>query len=397
MIWRILSFIFVLGGIGISTDARALPRMISYRYWNCVACHDNPQGAGIMNADGQEIDRAQSFFSGPGQQFDRKLYAFLTANGRAIQDVRFIGTVSQPGTGPSSIKNEFMYRNVFQITKQVRTSLVVDATPKPYSAPAIPYPVYYKTPKTNGFALTRGQAYYRFHEAAGEGREVAAGRDYLPDGLNNANEFAFVRDRNRLGFSDVPWVIKGNIWTKTFQFQPYVFFPTSLENVNQAESGVGMLYERALDPSKNKYGEVGARSVLGGSLIFGTSHVEKRETGLLHFRAGPRPDMGVLVEGGLTNRQVIAPLVASFWQTASYFQFYWTPHQWLNATASLETLNVADPFPETAYREELALTARWSPNVTTKLSAALCSSTATSNCSLFAFFLYLKTGAIKVP
>jgi hypothetical protein len=44
----------------IATRAHAQPRMISYGYPNCLACHVSVQGRGLLNSYGRGIDIAQS-------------------------------------------------------------------------------------------------------------------------------------------------------------------------------------------------------------------------------------------------------------------------------------------------------------------------------------------------
>ena len=53
---KLLGFTILL--VSLSESAFALPNMVRLGYPNCVSCHINPQGGGILNPYGKGIDEA---------------------------------------------------------------------------------------------------------------------------------------------------------------------------------------------------------------------------------------------------------------------------------------------------------------------------------------------------
>ena len=94
----------------------ALPHMVRLGYPNCLSCHVNPQGGGLLNTYGKGIDAAQSWRAEEYKPSSLWLAGFLRAGGRVEQDFRVVTSeqLNSVPNGPLTGLNRsrFFYRNV---------------------------------------------------------------------------------------------------------------------------------------------------------------------------------------------------------------------------------------------------------------------------------------------
>src|SRR5262245_44662166 len=155
--------------------------MVRLGYPNCVSCHVNPQGRGILNAYGKGIDEAQSLRGGDYQPSPDGFVKTLSWNGRINQDLRAVLSLQlnhTPG-GPYTGLDRYSlsYRNVTTLTKSISVSAVIDGETESANRKGTDYdPVN----RSGSFAVRSALVQY----LPKEGIDVVAGLDALPTGLN---------------------------------------------------------------------------------------------------------------------------------------------------------------------------------------------------------------------
>jgi hypothetical protein len=73
---------------------------------------------------------------------------------------------------------------------------------------------------------------------------------------------------------------------------------------------------------------------------------------------------GILAEHDLTQRTEKTASLASFWQSTSYGQLFWSAREWLLPSLIVERLRVDRPYQEQLNAAKIELSARLSPHVT---------------------------------
>src|SRR5262245_43176393 len=109
--------------------------MVRLGYPNCVSCHIDPQGGGLLNSYGKGIDEAQSMRAGEYDTNDKGFLDRLSWNGRIEQDGRAVVSLQLRHTsgGPYTGTDRYRlsYRNVTRIWKGLRVSAVIDGENEP--------------------------------------------------------------------------------------------------------------------------------------------------------------------------------------------------------------------------------------------------------------------------
>ena len=331
----------------IQTSAFALPNMVRLGYPNCVSCHIDPQGGGLLNSYGKGIDEAQSLRAGEYDPADKGFLDRLSWNGRIEQDGRAVVSMQlshTPGRRPYAGIDRYRlsYRNVTRIWKGLRVSAVIDGENESANRNATDYD---PTSKQGRFGVRTALIRY----LPKEGIEFAAGRDALPTGLNIPDLTTFIKARNRLGFYDTHQQVKAFFWGKSWQVAPYVFFPNGNEPEIVREKGVGIVAE---------YDLLGkGRTVVGTNSLHGSDPSGTRNVVGIYTRVG-FGRWGVLAEHDFTDREareIIDPV--RFNQHASYAQIFFYPREWLWFSGVIERLSVEHPHADRlwAFKGELAM------------------------------------------
>ena len=231
----------------------AHPRMISYEYTNCIQCHVAPQGRGLLNSYGRGIDMEQSLsqedFTGRALgalidpkyaddswngQFGRVLLDFVVTN-RVNYDVE----KTAADTVFSGIYRQTIFlgkKKNFRISTEVGLRDTVLANTRLGAGLTA-------TGGENVF-LKKAMFEWRLKGKDGEGgREIAAGRDYLPLGLQLDDYTSYLLHLNRDGIYDYPLQVKYLAWQDKWLASAYLYGPTFDETGSHREWGGGGLYE----------------------------------------------------------------------------------------------------------------------------------------------------------
>jgi hypothetical protein len=350
---------FVLGAaiVTAAAPARALPTMIRLGYNDCASCHVSPQGGGLLTPYGHSIDKAQSLLGG-----DYQAAQDVVAGGplrgmvhdlRAVLQGRYDWRDGQVAS--HQFRPRIIYRNATALGHGVRVSATVTADgeraprpPRAYEPPVHTSSVFVNT------ALVQLRA--------GQGLEIAAGRDQLPSGINVPDLGAYIKSCNRLGYYDAPTQLKAHWWSKRHAFVPYGFGPAGNEAPGEREFGGGFLYE--YDFAGNQ------RTVLGVGLLHGDAPNGSRAVLSAYARLG-FGRWGLLAEHDFTDRTREVPEPVEFGQHASFAQLFWAVREWLVASAIGERLEVGGPFAQRLLAGRIEIAARLATQATVVVGAQL--------------------------
>jgi hypothetical protein len=311
-----------------ATRAQAQPRMISYGYPNCLACHVSVQGRGLLNSYGRGIEIAQSYskkdltailFGRTGNtedasgnwdgRFGNVLADFIFAS-RLNQ--RFESAKTDPTLAALYRQVVFLGENdAFRINAEV--GFLDSGLPDTSLGP--------NRVATGGDALFLKKALleWRFEQNGASGKEVAFGRDYLPLGLQIDDATTFILHLNRDGVYDFPLQLKYFVWNEKSLASIYAYGPTFQEPEDHREYGGGFLYER-----------------------YPTSHLALGVQGLAGIgNESDRARIGPYARWGITNKWALLAEAdySFFWnagppdhggyQVTAYLQLFYHHYEWL--------------------------------------------------------------------
>ena len=339
------------------TLASAAPRMISYKYPNCMSCHISIQGQGLLNPYGEAIDVAQSYLGESESGFLDYIKNLDLESDSTIQDIRssFKENIDLEDGGKSS-SFEAVYRNVhfFSQENMIRSNLEV-AYADGETADTL----------VGGYFIREGQdrlnlrkmtMEWRFRNNGDEGVELVVGRDYLPQGLQVGPMTSYYRLLNRAGRDDFPTQVKLFKWNTNYLATAYVFGPSGEEGSDNKEWGAGGFYERYLLEN---------RLALGVQGLTATSDAIDRTKVGLYARYGFTQSLGILAE--VDYAKVDLNGFTSFGgsdidQVTSYTRLYYFATEWLIPSATFEYAYLSNYVDPHFTKAKLSLDARISRN-----------------------------------
>jgi hypothetical protein len=234
--------------------AQGTPRMISYGYPNCMACHVSPQGRGLLNSYGRGIDLAQSYSK---KDFTALLFG-RTGNrndpngnwdgrfGNVLMDFLVTSRLNQriepDKTDPTLLA---LYRQIIFFDKEDRLRLNTEIGFLDSGLGDTRLGPNLTATGGGSVFLKKLLLEWRVeHNGSTSGKEVAFGRDYLPLGLQIDDYTSFILHLNRDGIYDFPLQLKYFAWDEKSLASVFVYAPTFEEPSRSREYGGGFLYER---------------------------------------------------------------------------------------------------------------------------------------------------------
>jgi hypothetical protein len=310
------------------TRAHAQPRMISYGYPNCLACHVSVQGRGLLNSYGRGIDIAQSCSK-------KDLTAILlgrmgnTEDATGNWDGRF-GNVLVDFLLASRLNQRFdpaktdptfaaLYRQVIFLGENDTLRINTEVGFLDSGLPDTSLGPNRTATGGNVAFLKKALLEWRFEQNGPSGKEIAVGRDYLPLGLQIDDATTFILHLNRDGVYDFPLQVKYFLWNENSLASIYAYVPTFQEPEDHREYGGGFLYERY--PTSNL--------ALGVQGLAGVGNESDR------VRIGP------YARWGITNKWALLAEAdySFFWdagppdhggnQVTTYLQLFYHHYEWL--------------------------------------------------------------------
>jgi hypothetical protein len=326
-----LSLLTVLAGPLIlltATRAHATPRMISYGYPNCLACHVSVQGRGLLNSYGRGIEIAQSYSK-------KDLTAILfgrTGNtedasgnwdgrfGNVLADFLLASRLNQR-IDPAKTDPTFaaLYRQVIFLSENDALRINTEVG---FLDSGLPYTSLGPNRIVTGgdvVFLKKALLEWRFEQNGPSGKEIAVGRDYLPLGLQIDDATTFILHLNRSGVYDFPLQLKYFLWNEKSLASIYMYAPTFQEPEDHREYGGGFLYER-----------------------YPTTHLALGVQGLAGVgNESDRVRIGPYARWGITNKWALLAEAdySFFWdagppdhggnQVTTYLQLFYHHYEWL--------------------------------------------------------------------
>lgn len=234
--------------------AEATPRMISYGYPNCMACHVSVQGRGLLNTYGRGIDMAQSY--------SKKDYTALLLGrsgnrddpdgnwdgrfGNLLMDVLSLARVNHRfDSSKTELTSYTLLRQTVFFDKRDLIRLNTEIGLRDSGLDDTRLGPNLTAVGGDKFFLKKLLLEWRVKDdGAGSGHELALGRDYLPLGLQIDDITTFLLHLNRSGIYDFPLQLKYFVWNEKSLASAFVYAPSFDEPSNNREYGGGFLYER---------------------------------------------------------------------------------------------------------------------------------------------------------
>lgn len=355
-----LSYLAYLLMALVSTKAMSYPHYIRLGYVSCTGCHYAPEGGGLLTPYGQGI--AQTF-SLPGGELQRSeagtIKKFLTANGKLHHSIqaRYMGLQREKKVNNKRQRffpMQFDYLNQVDWSSNIRHEIVLAVAPSSASNPTNQ-----DTQTQNNFS---DRLYFRSLKLEWKINKywrLAAGQDNLPLGLRLIDHTAYIRERNRLGVTDVPTQLQLSFDSSKLRVQSALFAPNNNDLKYNRETGAMALAEYS--PFK------GLALGLQGLLAEGKT-IDRKLVGAL-VRAGTE-DFSILGELDFTRRYLETDKI-DFDQWASYLEFALYPLNYLKFFVHLQQIHIQQPFKEKEHLNGIGTEIKWHRYLASSLETRL--------------------------
>ena len=321
-------FIFLSLYFSFFTKAYAYPTYIRLNYSSCVACHQSVEGGGPLTAYGKGIAFAESYKKGeyknPAPTFmEHSVEARLMALDRLYD---------YAGKKTRIFPMQLDYSNVVNWQKNLKQTITFSVAPNTARQKGVDGNTAQKSTWTDRVYLEN----FKLDYSIDKNNHLVFGGSILPLGVRLVDHTAFVRERNRLGVTDVPIQFQYINLSKQLQQTYLAFAPNPNDGANNREMGIALKEEYFLK-SNVAIGTQGLKAI-GKSIdrdligLFGRTGIEK---------------WAVLTEFDFTHRSLVNSSI-SFDQWASFIESSYFFTEYLKSSFSFQVLRVMNPFKEKA-------------------------------------------------
>ncbi len=348
----------ILISLILAPRAWAYPNFIRLGYLNCVGCHYNPEGGGLLTPYGQAIAQANSIGGGDlPESKPNKFVDALTWNGRIHHGLqgRYAYVSRKVPVGGKKSRNfpmQMDYLNQIDLTSEFRTEVILAAAPNSAT-----------TAGADGTSGNRESSfidrmYFRTLKLEWKPTKfyrVALAQDALPLGLGLVDHTAYVRERNRQGVTDVPTQLIFSADHQTWRGHTFIFAPNNSDLRYNRESGAGARFEWA------PYREL----AIGPQLLVAEGKSLDRKLAGITVRSG-NPVFSFMGEMNYTLRKIEGTEV-DFPQWTIFTETAFYPKDYIKIFAHIQSLNVSDPFRERENLLGVGTDVRWHRYILTSL------------------------------
>ena len=342
----------------IFSKAYAYPNMIRHGYLNCMGCHYAPEGGSLLTQYGKGISQAMSFKGGEYTPSESKIVDDITLGGRLHHSIQFRGMTVRRGEPVSGKRYRTFpmqadYINQVDWAPGLRHEIILATAPNTARRRGV-------DENTNSKSSFTERLYFRTFKLEWmfiKGKKIAVGHDTLPMGLGIADHTAYVRERNRLGVTDVPLQFQFFSVSANWQSALSLFLPNNSDLKNNREKGL---------MGKSEFAFFRNFAVGLQGLTSNGKSINRRLLGAT-IRWGI-PQFSILAENNYTERHISGASV-TFPQWTNYLELGLFPKDYLKIFWNFQALTVSDPFFERERLTGLGFEAHWMANITSLVEA----------------------------
>ncbi len=330
-------FLILLTLFLFSSHIFAYPTYIRLNYSSCLACHQSAEGGGSLSAYGKGIAYTESYLS--REYTATKENSFLNFEGKMEHSLEARVMVLErlydySGNKTRIFPMQLDYTNSIKWKKDLRQEITFAVAPNTARQKGVDSDTAKQSSWINRLYLRT----FKLDYSIDKNNHLVFGGSNLPMGLHLIDHTAYVRERNRLGVSDVPIQVQYLRLNKQWQQTYLLFAPNPSDNIANRESGFATKQEFFLMPNL----------VLGPQtlLAFGKSINRGLLGAFTKWGAGP---WAIMSELDFTKREIKNSKM-KFDQWSSLIEAHYFIQEYFRTSLGVQFLKVDSPFSE---KEEL--------------------------------------------
>lgn len=336
----LLSFIAIFVCI---SRAEAYPTYIRLNYTSCLACHQSVEGGGPLTQYGKGIAYAESFTKGEYKGTSDRMEHSVQARMMALQRLYDFN-----GKKTRIFPMQLDYSNVIKWQKDLRQEVTFAVAPNTTRQRGVDGETAKKSSWTDRIYLRA----FKLDYSVDKNNHVVIGGANLPLGVRLIDHTAYVRERNRLGVTDVPIQAQYLNLSKEWQQTYLIYSPNPTDGVSNREYGVA---------TKQEYNPMTNLS-LGGQILLAKGKSIDRGMFGIFTRSGKGP-WALLAEMDYTQRGLVFSKL-KFDQWTSMVEGSYFFKEFLRSSLGFQVLRVNNPFKEKeelyTFNNEFKLASHWS-------------------------------------
>lgn len=315
-----IKYFFIIIFLLFLENAYAYPTYVRLNYTSCLACHQSIEGGGPLTSYGKGIAFAESFKKGEYKALSPKMMEH-SVEGRMMALKRMY---EYSGSKTRIFPMQLDYSNIVHWRKDIRQEVTAAVAPSTSK----------KSPWTDRVYLRT----FKLDYTLDKNNHVVVGGANLPMGVRLIDHTAYVRERNRLGVTDVPLQIQYLNLSKTLQQSFITFFPNPNDNIKNREYGIAI---------KEEYFYSNNFAIGGQGLGAKGKSIDREMIGTF-MRTGIGA-WALMAEIDFTRRHIVNSDIG-FSQWTSLIEGSYFPKEFLRSSLGFQVLRVNKPFLE---KEEL--------------------------------------------